>query len=425
MNIYLLIILIILIGKYILDLTIEVLNLRHVSPELPAEFADCYDAERYRRSQQYLKETTRLSIIADSLLTPLIVAFILLGGFNLVDTFAREAAEAAIWRGLIFAGILFMASSLINIPFSVYRTFIIEERYGFNRTTVKTFILDLFKGWVLAGLIGGIVFAAIIWFFATAGSMAWLLCWGAVTAFQLFILFIAPVTIMPLFNKFTPLEDGELKLKIEEYARKQDFKIKGVFTMDASRRSTKSNAYFTGFGRFRRIVLFDTLIKRHTVDELLSILAHEVGHYKKRHIMKNVLVSVLSTGLMFFILALFINNRGLFDAFRMSHTSIYASLFFFAFLYGPVDMVVSIMGNLLSRRFEYEADAYSARTYGQPGSMIAGLKKLSADNLSNLTPHPLKVFFTYSHPPVLERIRVLDQLRGIAGGSKKELLTSD
>ncbi|HDL63754.1 MAG TPA: M48 family peptidase, partial [Proteobacteria bacterium] len=367
----------------------------------------------------------RLSIIADSLLTPLIVAFILLGGFNLVDTFAREAAEADIWRGLIFAGILFMASSLINIPFSVYRTFIIEERYGFNRTTVKTFILDLFKGWVLAGLIGGIVFAAIIWFFATAGSMAWLLCWGAVTAFQLFILFIAPVTIMPLFNKFTPLEDGELKLKIEEYARKQDFKIKGVFTMDASRRSTKSNAYFTGFGRFRRIVLFDTLIKRHTVDELLSILAHEVGHYKKRHIMKNVLVSVLSTGLMFFILALFINNRGLFDAFRMSHTSIYASLFFFAFLYGPVDMVVSIMGNLLSRRFEYEADAYSARTYGQPGSMIAGLKKLSADNLSNLTPHPLKVFFTYSHPPVLERIRVLDQLRGIAGGSKKELLTSD
>jgi len=411
-NVYLFIILVILIGKYILDLTIEILNLRHVSPELPIEFSDCYDADKYRSSQQYLKETTRLGIIADSVLTPLIVAFILLGGFNLADTIARGWADHEIWRGLIFAGILFLASSLVNIPFSIYGTFVIEERYGFNRTTVKTFVFDLFKGWGLAGLIGGIVFAAIIWFFSVAGSSAWLLCWGAVTAFQLFLLFIAPVTIMPLFNKFTPLEEGELKLKIEEYARNEDFKIKGVFTMDASRRSTKSNAYFTGFGRFRRIVLFDTLIKRHTIDELLSILAHEVGHYKKHHIMKNVLISVLSTGVMFFVLSLFINNRGLFDAFRMSHNSIYASLFFFAFLYGPVDMIVAILGNFLSQRFEYEADDYSARTYGQPGSMIAGLKKLSVDNLSNLTPHPLKVFFAYSHPPVLERIRALDQLRG-------------
>jgi STE24 endopeptidase len=216
---------------------------------------------------------------------------------------------------------------------------------------------------------------------------------------------------MPLFNKFTPLEEGELKTRIEEYARSRNFKIKGVFTMDASRRSTKSNAYFTGFGRFRRIVLFDTLIKRHTIDELLSILAHEVGHYKKRHIMKNVLVSVLSTGLMFFILSLFINNRDLFDAFQMSYTSIYASLFFFAFLYGPIDMIVSIIGNLLSRRFEYEADSYAALTRGQPGAMIASLKKLSVDNLSNLTPHPLKVFLTYSHPPVLERLRALDRFR--------------
>ncbi len=410
-NVYFFIVLVILIGKYILDLTIEILNLRHVSPELPIEFSDCYDADKYRLSQQYLKETTRLGIIADSVLTPLIVVFILVGGFNLADTIARGWAAHEIWRGLIFAGILFMASSLVNIPFSVYRTFVIEERYGFNRTTAKTFIVDLLKGWGLAGLIGGIVFAAIIWFFTIAGSSAWLLCWGAVTAFQLFILFIAPVTIMPLFNKFTPVEEGELKSRIEDYARSRNFKIKGVFTMDASRRSTKSNAYFTGFGRFRRIVLFDTLIKRHTIDELISILAHEVGHYKKRHIMKNVLVSVLSTGLMFFILSIFINNRDLFDAFRMSHTSIYASLFFFAFLYGPIDMIVSIIGNWLSRRFEYEADNYAVRTYGKPGAMAAALKKLSVDNLSNLTPHPLKVFLAYSHPPVLERLRALERLR--------------
>lgn len=412
MNIYLTIILFILIGKYILDLIIEILNIRHIRSELPEEFADSYDREKYRSSQSYLKENTRLSIMADSIITPVIIGFILLGGFNLVDTIARRAVDHEIWRGLIFAGILFLVSSMINLPFSIYRTFIIEERYGFNRTTVKTFFFDLFKGWVLAGLIGGIVFAAIIWFFTISGSIAWLLCWGTVTAIQLFLLFIAPVTIMPLFNKFTPLQEGELKLKIEDYARRQDFKIKGVFTMDASRRSTKSNAYFTGFGRFRRIVLFDTLIERHTVNELLSILAHEVGHYKKQHIMKNVFVSVLSTGAMFFILSFFINNRGLFDAFKMSHTSIYASIFFFAFLYGPIDMIVSIIGNLFSRRFEYEADSYSAQTYGQPGAMIAALKKLSVDNLSNLTPHPLKVFFSYSHPPVLERIQALNQLRG-------------
>lgn len=411
MNIYLLIILFILVGKYILDLIIEILNLRHLRTELPGEFVDFYDAERYRNSQKYLKETTRLGVIADSFLTPLIVAFILLGGFNYVDMVARASAVHEIWRGLIFAGILFLAASLINLPFSIYRTFVVEERYGFNRTTVKTFILDLFKGWILAGVLGGVVFAAIIWFFAMTGSAAWLLCWGMVTAFQLFILFVAPVTIMPLFNKFTPLEEGELRLRIEDYARKQDFKIKGVFTMDASRRSTKSNAFFTGFGRFRRIVLFDTLIERHSIDELLSILAHEVGHYQKRHIMKNVLVSVLSTGLMFFLLSFFLNNRGLFDAFRVSHISIYAGLFFFAFLYGPIDMIISILSNFLSRLFEYEADEFSARTYGQPGAMIDGLKKLSVDNLSNLTPHPLKIFLSYSHPPVLERIRALERIK--------------
>jgi STE24 endopeptidase len=411
MNIYLAIILFILIGKYILDLIIEILNLRHVSPDLPAEFADCYDAERYRRSQQYLKETTRLGIIAESILIPLIVAFILLGGFNLVDTVARGAADHQIWRGLIFAGILFLLSSLINIPFSIYRTFVIEERYDFNRTTAGTFILDILKSWGLAGVIGGGVFAGIIWFFTAAGPAAWLLCWGAVTGFQLFMLFIAPVTIMPLFNKFIPLEEGDLKERIEEYTRSQSFKMRGVFTMDASRRSIKSNAFFTGFGRFRRIVLFDTLIQRHTVDELLSVLAHETGHYKKKHILKNILAAILSTGLMFFILSLFINNRELFDAFKMSHISIYAGLFFFAFLYGPIEMIVSIIGNHLSRRFEYEADLYAARTYGKPGAMIDALKKLSMDNLSNLTPHSLKVFFGYSHPPVLERIRALEVLQ--------------
>ena len=406
---YLAIILLILIGKYLLDIVIETLNLRHIDPELPLEFSDYYNEEKYRASQRYLRESTRLSVLAESVLTPLIVAFILLGGFNIVDTVARQSAGSEIWRGLIFAGSLFLLSSLVNLPFSAWRTFVIEEKYGFNRTTVKTFIIDILKGWGLVAVIGGGVFAAIIWFFTVAGNAAWLYCWGAVSLFQLFMLFIAPVTIMPLFNRFSPLEEGELRNRIEEYTRSQAFKIKGVFTMDASRRSAKTNAFFTGFGKFRRIVLFDTLIRRHTVDELLAVIAHETGHYRKKHILKNIVVSLLATGLMFFILSRFINNRELFGAFRMSRTSVYASLFFFAFLYAPIDMIVSIVGNLLSRRFEYEADAYAARTTGKPEAMSAALKKLSADNLSNLTPHPLKVFLSYSHPPVLERIRALEK----------------
>ncbi len=302
----------------------------------------------------------------------------------------------------------------MSLPFSVYSTFVIEEKYGFNKTTPKTFVLDILKGWLLGVVIGAPVFSAVLWFFGQTGPMAWAYCWGALTVIQIFLMFIAPVVIMPIFNKFIPLEDRELKEAIEEYAKKQDFKMKGVFSMDGSKRSTKSNAFFTGFGRFRRIVLFDTLISKHTTEELVSILAHEMGHYKKKHILKSMIISILSTGLMFYILSIFMNNSGLFMAFQMEHVSIYASLFFFGFLYAPIEMVLSIFGNMLSRRHEYEADAWAVRTYRRPQSMIAALKKLSVDNLSNLTPHPLKVFLSYSHPPVLERIRAIQGFKGSA-----------
>ncbi|MDP8214109.1 MAG: M48 family metallopeptidase [Candidatus Euphemobacter frigidus] len=417
MNVYLIIILAILIGNYLLDLVIELLNLRHFDPNLPSEFHGCYDAERYRSSQSYLAETTRVKLIAAGIFTPLVVAFILLGGFNTIDGGVGSLARSEVWRGLIFAGILLILARIFDLPFSIYRTFVLEERYGFNRTTVKTFVLDILKGCFLVALIGGPVFALVIWFFSAAGPGGWIYCWLAVTFFQLFLLFIAPVTILPLFNKFTPIEEGELKGAIERYARRQNFKMRGIFTMDGSRRSARSNAFFTGFGRFRRIVLYDTLIRKHTTDELVAILAHETGHYKERHFLKNIIVSIFSTGLMFFILSRFINNPGLFDAFQMKHISVYASLFFFAFLYAPIDMALSLFGNYLSRRFEYQADAFSARTFGKPASMIDALKKLSVDNLSNLTPHPLKVFFSYTHPPVLDRIRALGRFRSELSGS--------
>jgi STE24 endopeptidase len=408
MNIFLFVILAILIVNYLLNIVVETLNVRHLKTGLPKEFTGYYDGEKYRKSQEYLKEDTRFGIITDSITTPVIIGFILLGGFNYVDQFARGFGFGSILTGLIFAGILLFASQILGLPFSIYQTFHLEEKFGFNKTTPKTFILDILKGWALVIVLGSILFSGILWFFENAGQHAWLYCWIALTLFQLFILFIAPVVIMPIFNKFIPLEDGDLKTAIRAYAQEQGFKMKGIFSMDGSKRSTKSNAFFTGFGRFRRIVLFDTLIEKHTVDELVSILAHEVGHYRKKHIFKSILISILTTGLMFFVLSLFINNKDLFAAFQMQETSIYASLFFFGFLYSPIEMIVGILGNILSRKHEYEADAYAIKTTRNTRAMSTALKKLSVDNLSNLTPHPLKVFLSYSHPPVLERIRAID-----------------
>ncbi|MDY6855439.1 MAG: M48 family metallopeptidase [Thermodesulfobacteriota bacterium] len=407
MNLFLVIILVILVGNYCINFIVERLNVRHAEKDLPKEFEGYYDAKKYKKSQEYLIDNTQFGIICDTVITPIIIVFILFGGFNMVDRFARGFNLGMIPTGLIFAGLLLLTFQVFLIPFSIYDTFIIEERYGFNKTTPKTFVLDILKTWLLAGIIGGVIFCVVLLLFEKAGTWAWLYCWSAVTLLQILIAFVAPVVIMPLFNKFSPLEDGELKDEIEKYAKSQDFKMKGVFTMDASKRSTKSNAFFTGFGKFRRIVLFDTLIERHDVKELVCVLAHEIGHYKKRHIFKSILVSILTTGLMFYILSVFINNKELFAAFKMEKTSIYASLFFFGFLYAPIEQILSIFANILSRKYEYEADTYAAKTYPHPQSMITALKKLSVENLSNLTPHPLKVFMSYSHPPVLERIEAI------------------
>jgi STE24 endopeptidase len=237
--------------------------------------------------------------------------------------------------------------------------------------------------------------------------LAWLYSWGALVVVQMVLMYIAPVYIMPLFNKFEPLEDGELKSSIQDYAKKEGFALQGIFKMDGSKRSTKSNAYFTGFGKMRRIVLFDTLIEKHSVAELVSVLAHEVGHYKLKHITKMVAVSILSTGLMFYILSLFISQPGLYEAFGVEGTPLYAGFIFFGFLYTPINLILSIFGNIMSRKHEFEADAFAVNTAKEPDSMVAALKKLSVDNLSNLTPHPALVFMEYSHPPVLERIKAI------------------
>lgn len=410
MNIYLPLILTIIIGVYWLDLMINRLNLKHMSPDLPEEFKGFMDAEQYRKAQNYLQDNTRFDMVRQTIFTGVTVAFILAGGFAAVDTLARSAGFGMLGTGLIFAGILVVSAKLLFIPFSVHHTFVIEARYGFNRTTGRTFVLDQLKALGLLAVLGGGVFAVVLKFFEAAGGWGWVAAWLAVTVFQLFLLFLAPVVILPLFNRFTPLAEGSLKQAIEQLAREQGFQLRGIFTMDGSRRSTKANAFFTGFGRYRRIALFDTLIARQSEEELLGVLAHEIGHYKRRHVLKFLGLSCLTTGLMLFILSLFLNSRGLFDAFRMEQMSVHAGIFLFAFLYTPIDLALSLLTHAFSRRYEFEADAFAVAATGKPDSLITALKKLSVLNLANLTPHPLKVFFSYSHPPILQRLDAIRRL---------------
>ncbi|MFH1477602.1 MAG: M48 family metallopeptidase [Verrucomicrobiota bacterium] len=403
----LVLILIVLVGACLLDVLINWLNVRQLTTRLPSEFEGYYDAARYQTSQAYLRANTWLAIIKTIFFTALIVVFILAGGFALVDQAARHFQAGAIVTGLIFAGLLMIPFFFIQLPFAIYETFVIEERYGFNRMTVGTFVLDLLKSVALAGILGALALALVLWFFEKAGSRAWVYAWLGLFGFQLFLAFIAPVVIMPLFNKFVPLPPGELRQAIENYARSQNFKMQGVYAMDGSRRSAKANAMFTGFGRFRRIVLYDTLIQKHTTPELVSVLAHEIGHYQYRHIYKFLLISLASSGLMFFILSLVIRMPALFQACGVAKPSVYAGIVFFGLLYTPIDMALSVFSNWVSRQFEYQADAFAADSFNQPEIMITALKKLSVDNLANLTPHPLKVFFDYSHPPVLQRIAAI------------------
>jgi len=406
MNGYLIFILVLMVLNRVLSLAVELLNLRNVSTEIPGEFQGLYDVEKYAASQRYLRDNTRFGQIQSSILLVLTIAFILLGGFSWINSVAQAASEQMIVQGLVFGGVLILIGQLVGLPFSLYDTFVIEERYGFNKTTPKTFVLDILKGWLLTFLLGAPVFALVLWIFNSV-AYAWLWAWGALALIQLFILFIAPVVILPLFNKFTPLEEGDLRSSIEQFASSQNYTLSGIFKIDGSRRSTKSNAYFTGFGKTKRIALFDTLIEKHPPEELVAVLAHEIGHCKLGHIKKSIVISLASSLLMFFILSFFITRPGLYEAFGLEGTPLYAGFTFFGFIYAPVSVLLGLLGNILSRKHEYEADAFAAKTTGRPGEMIQALKKLSVDNLSNLTPHPLKVFLHYSHPPILQRIRAL------------------
>jgi STE24 endopeptidase len=406
MNIFAVIILATLLVDFVLNLVADFYNLKSLDKGLPEEFSDVYDEATYQKSQRYTKVRTKFGFFTSSFNLAVLLVFWFAGGFQWLDEIVRSWELGVIWTGLVYIGLLLLARSVISLPFSIYSTFVIEEKFGFNKTTPKTFVLDLVKGLGLSILLGGPLLAGILAFFTFIDQYAWLYAWGAVTAFTLFIQFVAPTWIMPIFNDFEPLEDGDLRQKIRDYADKVNFALEGIYVMDGSKRSSKSNAFFTGFGKNKRIALYDTLIENHTDDELVAVLAHEIGHYKKKHIIKNMAISIVQTGIMFFLLSVFLNSQGLFDAFYMEQMSVYAGLIFFGMLYAPIDMIVSVFMQILSRKYEFQADEFASTTY-QKEPMVEALKKLSKDNLSNLTPHPFYVFLNYSHPPVLQRIKAI------------------
>jgi STE24 endopeptidase len=335
------------------------------------------------------------------------VIFLLAGGFAWADQVAGGHAMAPVAHALLYFLLLGALDQIIEVPFSWYNTFRLEERFGFNRSTAATFLGDLAKGWALGLVLGGLLAGGVVWFFVNGGAHAWFWAWLAFTSFQLLLTFFAPVVLMPLFNKFEPLPDGELKSAIEAFAAKVNFKLQGIFTMDGSKRSSKANAYFTGFGRFRRIVLFDTLVKQQSVPELVGVLAHEVGHFKRKHIPQQILLSLVSSFLLFWLFSLILASDHFAVDFGFAQPSVQAAFTIAFWFYAPFSLITGVAGLAMSRKFEFEADAYARETTRDPGSLASALKKLSVDSLSNLNPHPWKVFLDYSHPPVTQRLREL------------------
>ena len=416
-NGYFIFVLATVLGFFALDFVSRMLNLSALKPELPSAFSDVFDASEYSKSQDYTREGTRFGLIEDTISLIIFLIFWWVGGFGIVDDWVRGIVPdngsvfRSILQGLLFMSVLYVGSILMSLPFELYDTFVIEEKYGFNKTTIGTFFTDKAKGLLLAILIGAPILAVVFLLLEKFPSYGWLYGWIAVAGFSLLMTYLAPTYIMPLFNKFKPLEDGELKSAIQDMSTKCDFPLTEVYEIDGSKRSTKANAFFTGLGKNKKIALYDTLIQNNGVGELVAVLAHEIGHFKKKHIVQSIVLGILQMGVLFFLLGLFLNNEGLFKAFRVNNVSVYGSLVFFTFLFEPISKLLSVVMMVLSRKNEYEADAYAAEVTGRPQDLISGLKKLSKDNLSNLTPHPFYVFLNYSHPPMLKRLAALDALK--------------
>ncbi len=402
------IILVILILEYLITRILDYLNSSWRGKELPSELQGIYDEEEYKRSQEYGKVNSRFGLISGTFHFILVLLMLVLGGFAYFDEIARAFTNHPVWAALLFFGILFFLSDIIGLPFSWYSTFVIEEKFGFNKTTLKTFILDKLKGWMLAIIIGGLLLGAIIWLYFQTSDMFWIYAWITISGFSIFMTMFYSNLIVPLFNKQTPLEKGELRDAIEEFSKKAGFKLDNIYVIDGSKRSSKANAYFTGLGKKKRIVLYDTLIKDLNVNEIVAVLAHEIGHYKLKHTLVSLILSIIQTGIIFYILSLFVGNKDLSLALGAQDYSFELSLIAFGMLFSPISTVLGLFMNIFSRKNEYAADNF-AKSFGLGNELINALKKLSVNNLSNLTPHPAYVFAYYSHPTLYQRIKNINK----------------
>jgi len=388
---------------YILERVLDFLNLRAWSDNLPSALETFYDVDTYKKAQKYHLQQDKLSFITETLSFIILLLVLLTGIFGILNNWIVSYCNSPILQALIFFGIIFFISDILNLPFSIYDTFVLEEKYGFNRTTIKTFILDKLKSYALIILLGGALTSLLIWIIIKTDGLFWIYAFIAITIVTILMNFLYGSLIIPLFNKLTPLEDGDLRNSIQQYAAAVSFPVTNIYVIDGSKRSSKSNAFFTGFWHRKKIVLYDTLILKHTIPELVAVLAHEIGHYKKKHVLISMLISSLELLLMFFIMSKFIFNKDLSLAFGSKSFALHINLIAFVLLYQPVSLVLGLFGNYLSRKHEFQADSFAVKT---TDSNVLGeaLIRLSVDQLSNLTPHPVYVFFNYSHPPLLKRL---------------------
>ncbi len=385
---------------------LEWLNLKNLRQDVPQALTDFYPPEKYQRSLSYQREQTRFAFVSGGVSFVLSLMFLAAGGFGWLDGLLRHVTAHPIALALLFFGVITVTSDGLSLPFQWYHTFVLEEKYGFNKTSVRTFWLDKAKGYLLGGIVGGALLAGLIFLIERWGPSFWIAFAGVAASFMLLMNVFYTSWLLPLFNKLTPLPEGELKSAIEAFAQEVNFPLDQVLVMDGSKRSTKANAFFAGLGTRKKVVLYDTLIANHSTEELVAVLAHEVGHYKKKHIVWGYLLSVLQIVFVLFVLSRFVFYENLSLALGGGQHAIHLNLVAFGLLFAPISGVIGLLANWLSRKNEFEADAY-ARTNYSGEALARALKKLSADTLSLLHPHPLYVFFHYSHPPLLQRLRAL------------------
>lgn len=400
------IILIIVVVSYVFDQVLDYINLKAQRSDIPQDVEAFYEKEKYLKSLAYHKEQARFSFLTSAFSFLLSAVMLLAGGFGWIDEILRPHIQNEILLALVFFGVILIASDLLTLPFQWWSTFVIEEKYGFNKTTIKTFMADKLKGYLLGAIIGGVLLSALIYLVQVIGTSFWI--WFALiaAAFMLVMNMFYTSLILPLFNKLTPLQEGELKTAIEAFSRKIDFPLDNIFVIDGSKRSNKANAFFSGIGKKKKIVLYDTLISNHSTEELVAVLAHEVGHFKKKHIVWGMGLSIVQIVFTLFILSLMVFNENLSLALGGSVQSIHLNLLAFGILFSPISGITGLFMNMYSRKNEFEADAYAKEKF-DGGALANALKKLSVDNLSDLYPHPAYVFFHYSHPPLLQRLEAL------------------